>query len=66
MKPIGTRDKPKKIHYYVILDGKCVGETWAVSPKKARANFWWKFVKECDEFSPREYDPEDFDMVEAK
>lgn len=65
MKPIGAKPKKKKIHYYIILHGKYMGESWAVSPAKARTNFWWKFVKECDEYSPREYDPEDFDVIEA-
>lgn len=64
MKPIKYRT-PKK-HYYIMLNGECMGETWAVSPEKARTNFWWKYVKEEDEYTPRDYDPEDFDVVEAK
>lgn len=63
MKPIGNK-KTKK-HYYIILNGDYIGDSWAVSPEKARANFWWNYVKECDEFTPRELDPEDFDVVEA-
>ena len=56
--------KPKK-KYYIMLDGEYVGETWAVSPAKARVNFWWKFEKGEDPFSARGLDPEDFDVVEA-
>lgn len=65
MKPIKGTNRPPKKHYYIILNGKQVGETWAVSPEKARANFWWKYVKGEDEMSYREYDPEDFDVIEA-
>ena len=64
MKPIKYRT-PKK-HYYIMLGGEYMGETWAVSPEKARTNFWWKYVKEGDEYTHRDYDPEDFDVVEAK
>ena len=63
MKPITTR-KPKK-KYYIIHAGEMLGTTWAVSPEKARTNFWWKYIKGEDEFTPRECDPEDFDVVEA-
>ena len=63
MQPIGNRE-PKK-HYYVLLNGNHVGDTWTVSPEKARTNYWWKFVKECNEYNPRDYNPEDFDVVEA-
>jgi hypothetical protein len=64
-------DRPKgmpksKKKYYIMLDGRYVGESWAVSPRKAISNWWWKNVKEEDEFSPRDYDPEDFDAVEAE
>ena len=51
-------------HFYILLDGKYVGQTWAVSAEKARNNFWWKAVKLENEYSPRDYDPEDFDVVE--
>lgn len=64
MKPITGTQKPKK-HFYILLNGSKVGESWAVSPEKARTNFWWKCVKGEDEFSPRDYDPKDFDVVEA-
>lgn len=63
MKPIRTT-KPKR-HYYIMLDGDMVGESWAVSPEKAITNWWWKNVKDGNEFSPREYEPNDFDAVEA-
>lgn len=65
MKPIGAMDKPKKKHYYITLNGEYMGESWAVLPEKARANFWWNFVKDGDEYTPRSYDPEDFDVVEV-
>ena len=55
--------QPKR-HFYILLDGKYVGQTWAVSAEKARNNFWWKAVKLENEYSPRDYDPEDFDVVE--
>lgn len=58
------KTRPKK-RYYIMLDGKHVGESWAVSPEKARANFWWKNVKGESEYSPRDYNPDDFDVVEA-
>ena len=63
MRPIKEK-KPKK-RFYILLDGQKIGESWAVSPEKARANFWWKNVKYGDEYSPSEYDPEDFDVIEA-
>lgn len=63
MRPIKEK-KPKK-RFYILLDGQKIGESWAVSPEKARVNFWWKNVKYGDEYSPREYDPEDFDVIEA-
>lgn len=55
--------QPKK-HYYILLDGQCVGESWAVSAKKAINNFWWRAVKEGDVYASREYDPSEFDAVE--
>ena len=55
--------KPKK-HYYILLDGEKVGESWAVSSAKAINNFWWNNVKYGNAFSPRDYDPADFDAVE--
>lgn len=66
MKPIQWKKakKPKK-PYWIMLHGKPVGKTWAVSPEKARTNFWWKYVKEENEYSFRECDPEDFDVIEA-
>ena len=66
MKPIGSikERKPKK-HYYILLNGRYVGESWAVSSAKAINNFWWKFAKEENELNPRDYDPEDFDAIEV-
>lgn len=60
-----TARKPKK-HYYIIHRGRCVGESWAVSPEKAIANYWWKYCKGEDEFSPRNENPDDFDAVEEE
>lgn len=57
--------KSKK-HYYILHHGEYAGESWAVSPQKARVNFWWKFCKYEDEMTTREYNPEDFDVVEAE
>lgn len=42
-----------------------MGESIAVSPEKAINNWWWKNVKGEDEFSPRHYDPSEFDAVEG-
>ena len=53
----------KKRHYYILLDGEYVGQTWAVSEAKAVTNYWWKFVKESDPFTVREYDPTDFEAI---
>lgn len=55
--------KPKK-HYYILLNGEKVGESWAVSSTKAINNYWWNNVKYGNEYSPRDYDPADFDAVE--
>lgn len=63
MKPIPER-KPKK-KYYIIRDGRMVGESFAVSPEKAVTNWWWKNVKHGDEFSERTYGPNSLDAVEA-
>lgn len=63
-KPRGMPKSKKK--YYIMLGGRHVGESWAVSPQKAVSNWWWKNIKGENEFSPRDYDPEDFDAVEAK
>ena len=62
MRPIG--DKKPKRHYFILLNGKEVGESWAVSPEKAINNWWWKNIKGENEMSPRDYDPSDFDAVE--
>lgn len=63
MKPIGNK-KPKH-HYFILLGGKEVGESWAVSPQKAITNWWWNNIKEGNEMTPRDYDPSDFDAVEV-
>ena len=61
-----AKETPKsKKKYYIILSGQRVGQSWAVSPEKAIANWWWKNIKGGNEFSPREYSPRDFDAVEA-
>lgn len=59
------KEQKPKIHYYILLNGNYVGESWAVSPAKAKNNFWWRWVKEEDPLHPRDYDPSDFDVVEA-
>lgn len=53
----------RKRHYYILLNGEYVGQAWAVSEAKAVTNYWWKFVKECDPFTVREYDPSDFEAI---
>jgi hypothetical protein len=63
MKSIEERKRKK--HYFILLNGRMVGETWAVSPEKARNNYWWKNIKGECEYSPRDYDPSDFDVAEA-
>lgn len=55
--------KPKK-HYHILLNGRGVGESWAVSPQKAINNYWWRVVKGEDPYSVRNYEPSDFDAVE--
>lgn len=60
------KDIPKsKKKYYIILHGEHVGQSWAVSPRKAITNWWWRNIKGSNEFSPRDYSPDDFDAVEA-
>lgn len=56
--------KPKK-HFYIILNGEYIGESWAVSAKKAINNFWWRSIKQGDVYASREYDPAEFDAVEG-
>ena len=55
--------RQSKKHYYILLDGDYVGQTWAVSEAKAVNNYWWKFVKEEDPFGERAYEPTDFEAV---
>ena len=55
--------KQSKKHYYILLDGEYVGQTWAVSEAKAQNNYWWKFVKEGDQFSERRWNPTDFEAI---
>lgn len=60
------KDMPKsKRKYYIILRGRHVGQSWAVSPQKAITNWWWKNVKYGSEYTPANYSPDDFDAVEA-
>lgn len=56
--------RQSKKHYYILLNGQYVGESWAVSAKKAINNYWWKNVKHENSMSFRDYDPEEFDAVE--
>lgn len=55
--------KPKR-HFYIILNGSYVGDSWAVSAAKAINNYWWKNVKQDNEYSTRVLNPSDFDAVE--
>ena len=57
-------DKPKKKHYAVLLNGRLVEETWAVSAKRAISNVWWKRYKGQDQYSYTSYSVDDFDAVE--
>lgn len=57
------KKKKPKYHYYILLDGKYVGDSWAVSEAKAINNYWWRHVKEGDEFHARDYEPTDFEAV---
>lgn len=64
---IKSSAKQKKNKYIVFLKGTNQSyETYAVSSKKAVNNVWWKMVKEEDPYTPRNYDPEDFDCVLAE
>lgn len=56
--------QPKK-RYFILLDDEYMGQTWAVSEKKAVTNYRWKFVKEEDPFTVRQYDPSDFEAIQA-
>lgn len=58
------RQRRPKRHYYILLNGAYVGESWAVSAAKAINNYWWKNVKECNEYNTRLLNPADFDAVE--
>ena len=53
-----------KKHYAVIRNGNYVGETWAVSAKKAISNIWWKQEKLENRYSSAEYSVDDYDAVE--
>ena len=57
-------NKPK-LHFYIIHNGRKVGETWAVSADKATTNYWWKTCKYCDPYKHTEYKPTDFRAVLA-
>jgi len=65
-KPKGMRLKKPKKHYVILHHGQPVGESWAVSPIKAINNYWWKEIKQEDEYSERYYDPAEFDAAEIK
>ena len=55
--------RQSKKHYYILLNGEYVGQTWAVSEAKARSNYWWKAVKEGDAYAERYMNPSDFEAV---
>lgn len=65
MRKVNTTTRKPKVHYYILYRGRMVGETWAVSPEKARTNYWWKNVKGGDPFAYRDRNPQDYDVVEA-
>ena len=54
-----------KKRYFILLDNEYVGQTWAVSEKKAVNNYWWKNVKNRDQFSERYLNPSDFEAIQA-
>lgn len=58
------RQRRPKRHYYILLNGAYVGESWAVSAAKAINNYWWKNVKQYNEYNTRLLNPADFDAVE--
>jgi hypothetical protein len=66
IEPITYPTKRKAKGYYIMLNGKHVGKSYAVSPRKAIVNWWWNNIKGGDEWSYREYDPEDFDVIEME
>ena len=65
MRPVTSPRAPKpKKHFAILLNGERYAESWAVSPKKAIANAWWKFQKEENKYTVADYSVEDFDAVE--
>lgn len=59
------KDYKHKKHFAVLLNGEYYAETWAVSPRKAISNVWWKYQKEEDEYNTDySYSVDDFDAVE--
>ena len=57
--------RQSKKRFYIIRNGRKVGETWAVSVEKAVNNYWWKNCKECSPYTYTDFKPSDFDAVEA-
>lgn len=55
----------KKELYYIILNGKPVGKTYAVSPEKACNNYWWVNCKNRNPYAYTEKKPSDFDAVRS-
>lgn len=59
------KEAPKKRHFYILLNGSYLGETWAVSEAKAINNVWWKKIKEEDYYHIRDCEPDDLEAVEV-
>lgn len=55
--------KKPKAKYAVMLHGRLLGETWAVSEKKAICNVWWSVLKEKDQFTISDYSIDDLDVI---
>lgn len=55
--------RQSKKHFYILLDGEYVGQTWAVSEAKAKVNWWWDNVKYNDQFSYRAIDPSELEAI---
>lgn len=50
-------------HYYILLDGLYVGQTWATSEAEAVKNYWWRVVKKNNPFQDRYLNPSDFEAI---
>ncbi|MBQ1508465.1 MAG: hypothetical protein IIZ47_03510 [Erysipelotrichaceae bacterium] len=55
--------KQKKTLFYILLDGRYKGKTYAVSEAAACRNYWWNHIKNRDQYKVVDYYPEDFEAV---